>query len=169
MPNRIGGRNFKKGKKGKFNEIKNNVVKEDGQEYAQVINPKGNGRFELKCCDNVDRLGSVSGKMRKRIWINRSDIVLICKWEDMTNDNKCSIVHKYTESEAKRLLKDGELPKNFKLNLDDVEEFATNNDEDYFKGISDSESDEESVEETKNSDDSSDESSDEQLIDLDEI
>ena len=34
---------------------------------------------------------------------------------------KCSIVHKYSEDEAKRLLKEGELPANFKLNLDDLE------------------------------------------------
>jgi len=49
----------------------------------------------------------------------------------------------YSEDEARRLLKEGELPENFKLNLDDFEE--VNSDEDYFTGMpsDSSESDEE--------------------------
>ena len=39
----------------------------------------------------------------------------------MTDDTKCSIIHKYSEDEARRLQKEGELPPNFKLNLDDFE------------------------------------------------
>ena len=46
----------------------------------------------------------------------------------MSDDSKCSIIHKYSEDEARRLLKEGELPENFKLNLDDFEE--VNSDED---------------------------------------
>ena len=59
--------------------------------------------------------------MRKRVWINRGDLVLFCKWEDMSDDSKCSIIHKYSEDalieeykdmEEKfyRLYEDGELP-----------------------------------------------------------
>ena len=125
MPNSKGGKNFKKGKKNRFSEDKKQLIKKDpkeAQEYAQVINPKGNGRFELLCCDGgKERLGTVCGQMRKRVWVNRSDLVLISKWEGMTDDTKCSIIHKYSEDEAKRLQKEGELPANFKLNLDDFE------------------------------------------------
>ena len=137
MPNIKGGKNFKKGRKKKDFTEKKNLLKKDEdelQEYAQVIGAKGNGRFELKCCDGgKERLGIVCGKMRKRVWINRGDLVLFCKWEDMSDDSKCSIVHKYSEDEARRLLKEGELPENFKLNLDDFEE--VNSDEDYFTGM----------------------------------
>ena len=150
MPNAKGGKNFKKGKKNKneFQE-KKQVVKRDpenSEEYAQVVSAKGNGRFELKCCDGgVIRLGIIRGKMRKRVWVNRSDLVLICKWEDMTDDTKCSIIHKYSEDEARRLLKEGELPENFKLNLDELEE--DNSDEDYFTGQPTDSSESESSEE----------------------
>jgi len=155
MPNFKGGKNFKKGRKKSTFIDKKNLIKKDTQEYqeyGQVINAKGNGRFELKCCDGgKERLGIVCGKMRKRVWVNRGDLVLICKWEDMSDDSKCSIIHKYSEDEARRLHKEGELPENFKLNLDETEE--DNSDEDYFTGMP--------------SDSSGSESDDE--IDLDEI
>ena len=150
MPNAKGGKNFKKGKKNKneFQEKKQLIKRdpEELQEYAQVVSAKGNGRFELKCCDGgTTRLGIIRGSMRKRVWVNRSDLVLICKWEDMTDDTKCSIIHKYSEDEARRLHKEGELPENFKLNLDESED--VDSDEDYFTGMPTDSSSEESSEE----------------------
>jgi translation initiation factor 1A len=150
MPNAKGGKGFKKGKK-KRNDFqeKKQVMKrdpEESQEYAQVVSAKGNGRFELKCCDGgTTRLGIICGKMRKRVWVNRSDLVLICKWEGMTDDSKCSIIHKYSEDEARRLLKEGELPENFKLNLDESEDVDSG--EDYFTGMPTDSSEEEEEEE----------------------
>jgi len=135
MPNIKGGKNFKKGKKKKndFQEKKRLIKRDpdDNQEYAQVIGAKGNGRFEVRCCDGgTIRLGILRGTMRKRVWVYCSDLVLICKWGGMTDDSKCSIIHKYSEDEARRLLKEGELPENFKFNLDETEEVNSN--EDYF-------------------------------------
>jgi translation initiation factor 1A len=136
MPNKKGGKNFKKGKKDRGFNDKQQLLKKDteeGQEYAQVINPKGNGRFELQCCDGgKKRLGLICGTMRKRVWVNRSDLVLISLWEGMTDDTKCSIIHKYSADEAKRLQKEGDLPEHIKLNLDDFEE---EDDIDYFGGL----------------------------------
>ena len=148
MPNFKGGKNFKKGRKKSTFVDKKNLLKKDPkefQEYGQIINAKGNGRFELKCCDGGKvRLGIVCGKMRKRVWVNRGDLVLICKWEGMTDDTKCSIIHKYSEDESRRLLKEGELPENFKLNLDEEEEEGLT--DDYFGGQpSDSSSEEEDI------------------------
>jgi len=149
MPNKKGGKNFKKGKKTRFSDDKKNLLKKDpkeDQEYGQVVSAKGNGRFELKCCDGgKERLGIVCGKMRKRVWVNRGDLVLICKWEGMTDDTKCSIIHKYSEDEARRLLKEGELPENFKLNLDNFEEDGLT--DDYFSGLPTDSSESESSEE----------------------
>ena len=159
MPNNKGGKKFKKGKKTRgFNDKKQLIKKdpEESQEYAQVVNPKGNGRFELLCCDGGKvRQGTVCGQMRKRVWVNRGDLVLISKWEGMTDDTKCSIIHKYSEDEARRLQKEGELPPNFKLNLDD---FETVEDEDESGFIMD-----------QPSDSDSDSESSEEEIDLDEI
>lgn len=166
MPNKKGGKKFKKGKKNRYGDEKKQLIKRDpdeSQEYAQVIAPKGNGRFELLCCDGgKTRMGTVCGQMRKRVWIQRSDLVLISLWEGMTDDTKCSIIHRYSEDEAKRLLKERELPENFKFNLDELDfdddngfmmELPSDSDE--------SESDSESESES--------ESSDKGAIDIDEI
>ena len=88
MPNNKGGKNFKKGKKTRDYEDKKQLIKKDvkeSQEYAQVVNPKGNGRFEVLCFDGgKTRMGTICGTMRKRVWVNRSDVVLISLWEGMT-------------------------------------------------------------------------------------
>jgi len=154
MPNNKGGKNFKKGKKTRLYEDKKQLIKKDvkdSQEYAQVVNSKGNGRFELLCFDGgKKRMGTICGTMRKRVWVNRSDVVLISLWEGMTDDTKCSIIHKYSEDEAKRLQKEGELPDTFKFNLD---EFDTPDDEEYGFTM----------------DEPSESSSEEEGIDLDDI
>ena len=154
MPNNKGGKNFKKGKKTRVYEDKKQLIKKDvkeSQEYAQVVNPKGNGRFEDLCFDGgKTRMGTICGTMRKRVWVNRSDVVLISLWEGMTDDTKCSIIHKYSEDESKRLQKEGELPETFKFNLD---EFDTPDDEEYGFTM----------------DEPSESSSEEEGIDLDDI
>ena len=166
MPNKKGGKNFKKGKKSRGFSEKKQLIKKDpdeSQEYAQVIAPKGNGRFELLCCDGgKTRMGTVCGQMRKRVWVNRSDLVLVSLWEGMTDDTKCSIIHKYSEDEAKRLLKEGELPANFKLNLDDLEFEGDNG----FMMELPSDSDDS---DDFNESESESESSDKGVIDIDEI
>ena len=37
----------------------------------------GNGRLEAMCFDGVKRLCHIRGKLRKKVWINQSDIVLV--------------------------------------------------------------------------------------------
>ena len=46
-------------------------------EYAQVIKMLGNGRLEAMCFDGVKRLCHIRGKLRKKVWINTSDIILV--------------------------------------------------------------------------------------------
>jgi translation initiation factor 1A len=37
----------------------------------------GNGRLEAACFDGKTRLCHIRGKMRKKVWVNQGDIVLI--------------------------------------------------------------------------------------------
>lgn len=37
----------------------------------------GNNRLEAQCIDGVKRLCHIRGKMRKKVWVNQGDIVLI--------------------------------------------------------------------------------------------
>jgi len=72
-----GGKNRRRGKNENEGLKRELVFKEDGQEYAQVTKMLGNGRLEAMCFDGVKRLCHIRGKLRKKVWINQSDIVLI--------------------------------------------------------------------------------------------
>lgn len=90
------------------------IFKQKDQEYAQILKMLGNGRCDAYCFDGIRRLCHIRGKMRKRIWINVGDIVLIGKRE--FQDSKGDIIQKYFPEEAKNLKEYGELPGNIFIN-----------------------------------------------------
>jgi len=119
MPNKKGGKKFKKGKKQSF-RAKTMIYKDpkEDQEYGKVIRAMGGGRFDIQCFDGKNRMGIIAGNMRKKVWVNKDDIILFSKWEFTTEDDKCSIIHKYDIDESRRLQRDGELPDFIKLDED---------------------------------------------------
>jgi len=101
-----GGKNRRRGKN--ETEEKRELQKKDfGQEYAQVVRMMGNGRLEAVCFDGKKRLCHIRGKMRKRVWVNQGDIVLIGLRD--FQDEKADVIRKYNAEEARRLKKLGEL------------------------------------------------------------
>lgn len=70
----------------------------------------GNGRLEAYCFDNVSRLCHIRGKLRKRVWIQQGDIVLVGLRE--FQDAKADVILKYDNEEARSLKAYGELPEN---------------------------------------------------------
>ena len=119
MPNKKGGKKFKRGKKmtQHYNKLILKDPKED-QEYAQIKQVLGNGRYKMFCFDGKERMGISAGNIRRKTRIILNDIVLTAKWEFQTNDDKCSIVHKYEEDDVQKLIKQDEFPKNINLNGD---------------------------------------------------
>ncbi|MDD4930926.1 MAG: translation initiation factor eIF-1A [Candidatus Colwellbacteria bacterium] len=87
------------------------LIKEDGQEYAQITRILGNGRFECRCFDGQTRIGKVRGKMNKRVWIENGNLVLVGLRD--YQDGKGDIFHKFTDDEARKLKNLGELPSDF--------------------------------------------------------
>jgi len=159
MPNAKGGKKFKRGKKPAHHE-KRLIYKDpaEDQEYGKVCRAMGSGRFEIQCFDGKMRMGIVAGNMRKRVWINKDDIILFSKWEFTTEDDKCSIVHKYDLDESRKLQREGEFPDFIKL-----EEDLGEDDNDFqFSGVSE---DNEAIP----SEDGSDEGDESDKVDLDDI
>jgi len=93
-------------------------IKEDGQEYASVSDLLGNCRMRLNCFDGVERIGIVRGKMRKRVWIGKGDIILVGTRD--FQDDKVDIIHRYNPDEVRVLQKRGELPMNLTIVEQDV-------------------------------------------------
>ena len=161
MPNAKGGKKFKRGKKGGPQE-KRFIYKDpaEDQEYGKVCRAMGSGRFEIQCFDGKMRMGIVAGNMRKRVWINKDDIILFSKWEFTTEDNKCSIIHKYDLDESRKLQRDGEFP-DF-ITLDEENDFTTEDMIHFDYGDKESSSSEEEEEEDE-------EGEEKEEIDLDDI
>ncbi|KAK5807353.1 hypothetical protein VI817_001611 [Penicillium citrinum] len=113
-----GGKNRRRGKNENDNEKRELVFKEEGQEYAQVVKMLGNGRLEALCFDGEKRLAHIRGKLRKKVWINQGDIILLSLRD--YQDEKGDVIMKYTSDEARSLKAYGELPEHAKINETDT-------------------------------------------------
>merc|ERR1719347_1531289 len=131
------GKNRRRGKNENEGLKRELVFKEDGQEYAQVTKMLGNGRLEAMCFDGVKRLCHTRGKLRKKVWINQSDIILVGLRD--YQDAKADVILKYSADEARNLKSYGEFPESIKINetvdfvggdLDDDIEFGSDVDSD---------------------------------------
>jgi len=109
-----GGKNRRRGKNENENDKRELVFKEDGQEYAQVIKMLGNGRLEAVCFDGTKRLCHIRGKLRKKVWINQGDIILVGLRD--YQDGKADVIMKYFPEEARLLKSYGEIPESAKIN-----------------------------------------------------
>ncbi|XP_057306076.1 eukaryotic translation initiation factor 1A, Y-chromosomal-like [Hydractinia symbiolongicarpus] len=141
-----GGKNRRRGKNENETEKRELVFKEEGQEYAQVIKMLGNGRLDALCFDGTKRLCHIRGKLRKKVWINTGDIILLGLRD--YQDAKADVILKYTPDEARNLKAYGELPETVK-----IETMAANEDQSgdiEFEFQDDSDDDDEEVDDIEN-------------------
>jgi len=113
-----GGKNRRRGKN-ENDVLKRELIKKDdvNQAYAQVQKMLGNGRLMAFCFDGKQRLCHIRGKLRKKVWINTGDIILVGLRD--YQDDKADVILKYTADEARVLKNEGHLPENAKLNEGD--------------------------------------------------
>ena len=109
-----GGKARKKGKNMQIGERRELLIKEEGQEYGQILRLLGNGRLEASCFDGKKRVCTIRGKMRGRVWMNAGDIILISLRE--FGDEKADVIHKYYPVEAFEMQEMGEIPENININ-----------------------------------------------------
>lgn len=106
-----GGKGHRKSKNSsEDDDLKRMVKKEDEhQDYVRIIKMLGNRR----CTGFMYRTGKeylcvIRGNMKRRVWINSGDIVLVSTRE--YQDEKLDIFHKYNPKEIRHLQKTKELP-----------------------------------------------------------
>merc|ERR1711955_133799 len=78
------------------------------------------------CFDGVERLCHIRGKLRKKVWIAQSDIVLVGLRD--YQDAKADVILKYSPDEARNLKSYGEFPESVKIN--ETVEFGGEGDDD---------------------------------------
>jgi translation initiation factor 1A len=77
MPNKTGGKNYKKSKHGGEDEAVEFIERQDDQQYGRVVRVLGNGNMLVFCNDGKERICHIRGAIRKRVWINLGDVVLV--------------------------------------------------------------------------------------------
>ena len=140
-----GGNKRKKAKNLNVGDKRELIFKEEGQEYAQVLALKGDGRLEANCFDGKKRMCHIRGKLKNRVWIYAGDIILIGLRD--FQDDKADVIMKYYEDEARELKAYGELPEHAKIN--DANEYEEVEDDIEFKAEGKEEKEGEEEEEEK--------------------
>lgn len=89
------------------------ILKEEGQDYGQIIKNMGSN-MQVQCIgDGKIRDGHIRGKLRGKNFINAGDLVLVGMRSFEIADKKCDIILKYSDAQAKRLKQMGELPDSY--------------------------------------------------------
>jgi translation initiation factor 1A len=114
-----GGKKHKRGKK-EVAEARQLLLKEEGQEYAVAEKMLGGGRLKAQCADGKERIALIRGKMRKRVWINQGDMILV--GTRSFQDDKADVIHKYTPEEARKLKAMGEVSQSMRSREEAVDD-----------------------------------------------
>ena len=118
----------KKGKKGKKGSGSDEPVitrvkfpsKKLGEMFAIVVDILGGDRMRVFCEDGKHRIGRIRGKIKKRVWIRRGDLVIVNPWEWATESQdklgKCEISWRYTRAEISWLERNNKVPEILDIN-----------------------------------------------------
>ncbi len=91
-----------------------------GEMFARVVDIYGNDRMEVFCEDGKHRVGRIRGKIKKRVWIRKTDLVVINPWAFETKVidklGKCEITWRYTKSEISWLTRNRRIPSLLDIN-----------------------------------------------------
>ncbi len=96
-------------KKSKESGSKELLVPAEGEVICVVIDIIGANYVKTLCMDGVERVCRIPGKLRKKVWINVKDAVLVGIWE-FQND-RGDILYRYERDERKKLIELGLLSK----------------------------------------------------------
>lgn len=94
--------------------------KKQGEMFARVIDILGNDRMRVFCEDGKHRIGRIRGKIKKRVWIRKGDLILVNPWDWATETEgelgKCEITWRYMKSEVSWLDRNNRIPEILDIN-----------------------------------------------------
>ena len=145
MANTKGGKKHKRAGKKYVNNNKSTPLADKSQQYAYVVKALGSCRFLGKLMDGSECNLSVRGALRKRkVWINKEDIVLVDGYNTFSDNNILHICYKYNDEQINFLKKNQYINESIferkEEEPDDVFVFTENieeNEEDFYKYIQD--------------------------------
>ena len=92
----------------------------NGEMFARVIEILGQERMFVFCEDGKRRIGRIRGKIKKRVWVRKGDLVVINPWAFETKvegkPEKCEISWRYLRHEVSYLERNRRIPQSLDIN-----------------------------------------------------
>jgi len=86
----------------------------NGEMFARVVDIYGQERMGVFCEDEKHRIGRIRGKIKKRVWVRKGDLVIINPWKFETKvegqKEKCEITWRYLKHEISWLNRHNRIP-----------------------------------------------------------
>lgn len=76
-------------------EVHELKLPQDNEIIGIVTKAVGASNFRIRCSDNLERMGSIPGRLRRRFWIKEGDLVLVKPWMVQGNE-RGDIVWRYS-------------------------------------------------------------------------
>lgn len=79
-----------------------------GEIYAVSNQLLGAARIRVMCEDNVSRMGRITGKMKKKMWVREGDLLIVRPWG--FQEGKSDIIFRYSRTQSNYLSRHKMLP-----------------------------------------------------------
>ena len=88
-------------------ELKKSMILPSENDILGIVTKRlGQNRVMVSCQDGFKRLCRIRGKIRRRKWVRRDDIVLVSPWE-FQSESKGDIFFRYTRNQVRWLREKG--------------------------------------------------------------
>ncbi|MCI4366698.1 MAG: translation initiation factor eIF-1A [Thermoplasmata archaeon] len=82
--------------------------RERGEIFGVASQLLGAARIRVMCEDSVSRMGRITGKMKKKMWIREGDLLIIRPWG--FQEGKADILFRYSRTQSTYLARRNQLP-----------------------------------------------------------
>ncbi|MFI5414807.1 MAG: translation initiation factor eIF-1A [Candidatus Lutacidiplasmatales archaeon] len=79
-----------------------------GEIFGVASQLLGAARIRVQCEDNISRMGRITGKMKKKMWIREGDLLILRPWG--FQEGKADILFRYSRTQATYLARRNLLP-----------------------------------------------------------
>jgi translation initiation factor 1A len=84
-----------------------------GEVFGIASQLLGAARIRVMCEDNVSRMGRITGKMKKKMWIREGDLLVLRPWG--FQEGKADILFRYSRTQSQYLARRNLLPASVNL------------------------------------------------------
>ena len=79
-----------------------------GEIFGVASQLMGAARIRVMCEDNISRMGRITGKMKKKMWVREGDLLILRPWG--FQEGKCDILFRYSRTQATYLARRNLVP-----------------------------------------------------------